>query len=127
MFLQLLANGVAVGCTYALVALGLGLVYNTTGIFHIAHGAVYTASAYAFYSFSRGLGLETAPSFLLGVGFGMLLGIGVEAVLYWPFYRRRASLTVVFIASLGVYILLVNLVAMLYGNETKILGCHSLE
>jgi len=122
MVLQLLANGIVTGCVYALVALGLGLIYNTTRIFHIAHGIVYTFSAYMFYTFVRSLGLNVLPSFLLGVISAVVLGIMIEAFLYWPFFKKRASLMIVFISSLGVYIFLVNLIAMLYGNETKVLS-----
>ncbi|MCZ6626124.1 MAG: hypothetical protein O7B35_18145 [Deltaproteobacteria bacterium] len=42
---QLLVNGLIAGSIYALVALGFGLIYSTTRIFHFAHGAVYTAGA----------------------------------------------------------------------------------
>lgn len=119
---QLLANGIVAGCMYGLVALGLGLIYNTTGIFHIAHGVVYTFSAYMFYTFARGLGLNLLLSFTLAVISAVTLGIMIEAFLYWPFFKRKSSLMVVFICSLGIYIFLVNLIAMLYGNETKVLS-----
>ena len=122
MVLQLLANGIVTGCVYALITLGLALVYNTTRIFHIAHGIVYTFSAYMFYTFARGLELNLFLSFLLGVISAVILGAAIEALLYWPFFRRGASLMVVFISSLGVYIFLVNFIAMLYGNETKVLS-----
>jgi branched-chain amino acid transport system permease protein len=120
--LQLLANGIVTGCVYALVALGFGLIYNTTKIFHIAHGIVYTGAAYVFYAFARGLGLDLAWSLVLALVFAILLGVSIEVFIYYPFYRKKASLGVVLIGSLGVYIFLVNFVAMLFGNETKILS-----
>ena len=40
---QLLVNGVVAGGIYALMALGFGVIYNATRIFHLAHGAVYVA------------------------------------------------------------------------------------
>ncbi len=122
MFLQLLVNGLVTGCAYALVALGLGLIYNTTKIFHVAHGVVYTASAYIFYTFARVLGLNVALSFLIGIGFAVILGVCIESFIYWPFFKKKASLSVILISSLGIYIFLVNLIAMIYGNETKILS-----
>ena len=119
MILQLLSNGLVAGCTYALVALGFGLIYNTTKIFHIAHGIVYTIAAYLFYTFAHGLSLNHVLSLLLALTFSTLLGIGVEAFIYYPFYRKKASLGVIIMASLGIYIFSVNSVAILYGNETK--------
>jgi len=122
MILQLLANGLVAGCVYSLVALGFGLIYNTTKIFHIAYGVVYIIAAYLFYTFARVLGLPLVMSFFLGLVFVILLGVAIEILIYFPFYQKRASLGVILVASLGAYILLVNLVAMLYGNETKILS-----
>ena len=122
MLLQLLANGIVAGCVYALVALGFGIIYNTTHIFHIAHGAVYTVGAYAFYSFARGLELNSFISFLLALFVTALLGILMDLVIYHPLTKRKASLGVFLISSLGIYIFLVNLIAMIYGNETKILS-----
>lgn len=121
MILQLLVNGLVAGCIYAMVALGFGLIYNTTKIFHIAHGIVYTAAAYLLYTFVDRLGLSFVWSFILALIFATLLGVCIEAFIYYPFYRRKASLSVVMIGSLGVYIFLVNFIAMLYGNETKVL------
>jgi branched-chain amino acid transport system permease protein len=122
MILQLLANGLVAGCIYALVALGFGLIYNTTRIFHIAHGIIYTVAAYILYTFVRGLGLRFVWSLLLALTFATILGVGVEVFIYYPFYRKKASVGVILIGSLGIYIFLVNFVAMLYGNETKILS-----
>lgn len=122
MILQLLINGLVTGCTYGLVALGFGLIYNTTRIFHIAHGIVYTAAAYLFYTFVRGVGLNFALSLLLALISATLLGICIEIFIYYPFHRKKASLGVILIGSLGVYIFLVNFIAMLYGNETKIIS-----
>lgn len=122
MVLQLLANGIAAGCTYALVALGFGLIYNTTRIFHLAHGAIYTATSYLFYLFFRVLGINPYLSFSSSLALCMLMGALMEVVIYHPLYRRGASPGVVLISSLGVYIFVVNLIAMLFGNETKILS-----
>ena len=120
MVLQLLANGIVTGCIYALVALGFGLIYNTTKIFHLAHGIVYTAASYFLYTFVKQLGLGFALGFLLALILATLLGVAIEVFVYYPFHRRKASLSVVMIGSLGIYIFLVNLIAMVYGNETKV-------
>jgi len=119
---QLLANGIVTGCVYALVALGFGLIYSTTRIFHVAHGAVYTAAAYAFYSFSRSLELDPYLSFTLSLVVAVLLGVAMEIVAYRPLFRRGASMGVFLISSLGIYIFVVNAIAMAYGNESKILS-----
>ena len=121
MILQLLANGIAAGCVYALVALGFGLIYNTTKIFHIAHGIVYTTTAYFLYTFVAVLGLSLTWGILLALTSAVLLSAGMEILIYYPFYRKRASLGAVLISSLGIYIFFSNLISMLYGSGTKVL------
>lgn len=121
MLLQLLANGFVNGCMYALMALGFALIYNTTKIFHVAHGAVYTAAAYACYVFAILLRWPVAVSLIGAVLFAALVGVLIELLLYAPLVRREASLLVALLSSLGLYVALVNLIALLFGNETKVL------
>jgi len=121
MLWQLLANGLVNGCLLAMTAFGFALIYNTTRIFHIAHGAIYTASAYLCYIFLVKLGWNNLLSIFLSLILTALMGVITELFVYAPLERRRASLSVALISSLGLYIVLVNLIAMLFGNETKVL------
>lgn len=121
MLWQLLANGFVNGCLFALTAFGFALIYNTTRIFHIAHGAIYTAAGYLCYIFLVQLGWGTPLAIIFALLLTALLGVLTELFVYAPLERRRASLLVALLSSLGLYIALVNLVAMLFGNETKVL------
>jgi branched-chain amino acid transport system permease protein len=120
MLAQLLANGFATACAYALIALGFGLIYYTSRIFHIAHGAIYTLSAYLFYTVYAIVGWPLLPSALLSVVMIGFVGVGVDLLIYRPLARRGASPLIMLLSSLGLYILLVNFIAMIYGNEVKI-------
>ena len=123
--IQFLANGLCSGAVYALVAVGFGLIFIGAKTFHIAHGAVYTAAAYTCYALLAGCSCPLAFAVAAGVGAGMLLGVLVECLVYYPLVdlRRRepASPMVVMISSLGAYIVVVNVIALLFGNETKLL------
>ena len=121
MTLQVIANGLISGCVYALIALGFGLIYKTTRVLHLAHGAVYTASAYAFYFFLIPLSLSPLLSVILALIIGIILGIATESFLYYPLYKQKAPFAISFIASMGIYLFLINFIAMLFGNEVKIL------
>lgn len=122
MLVQLLANGFVAGCGYAVVALGFGLIYNTTRTFHFAHGAVYALSAYLLYSFHILVRLPLAVALVLTAVLAALIGIGIDEALYRPLVKRGSSHLIQMLSSLGLYIVLVNVVAMLYGNETKVLS-----
>lgn len=130
MFVQILLNGLISGSLYALVALGFSLIYSSTRIFHIAHGAIYTASVYLFLAafllfdhlFSDGSSLTFIMSLLLSFLSVVVLSYLLEKVIYRPLLNRKTAPLVTFITSLGIYIIIVNLIALFFGNETKILS-----
>jgi branched-chain amino acid transport system permease protein len=109
--LQILLNGLIEGFAIAVLTLSFGMVYNTLRVFHFAFGALFLVAPYAYFA-----GLSWG-----GVLASAVLACIIEAVIYYPLYRRRASLAVSFISSLGVYIIVVNVVALLFGNDTKML------
>ena len=118
---QFIANGLCKGSIYAVVALGFGLIYTTSGVFHIAHGAVYTVAAYSLYCLLVFLKVPLLIAILSSVLVAATLGIFIELIVYRPLTKRKASGTVMMISSLGVYIVVVNLVALFLGNQSQIL------
>jgi branched-chain amino acid transport system permease protein len=119
---QLLANGLVTGCAYALVALGFALIYNTTRIFHLAHGAVYAVAAYLFYSFHVLWGLPLVGAALLTVVGAAVLGVLIDEVIHVPLDEQDSSMLIHLLSSLGLYIALVNIIAIFYGNQTKVMS-----
>ena len=119
LLIQLLVNGLILGGLYSLIALSFGLVYRSTRIFHIALGAVYTISAYGMY-------VGAKEDLLLGIAAGLtsaiLLSLLIEWMIYQPFVKKESSLGVILIASLGVYVFIVNLIALIFGNEVKVIS-----
>jgi len=118
---QLLANGFVTGCAYALVALGFAFVYNTTRIFHFAHGAVYALAAYVFYSLFVQWGVPlivAAPGTILLIA---IAGILIDELVHAPLDRQDASMLIHLLSSIGLYTVIVNGIALLYGNQTKVL------
>jgi len=118
--LQILCNGVIQGLLIALMAMGFSIVYNSTGILHVAQGAVYTLSPFLFLSLIHcGLGVTISLSgALLSV---VALSMLIERVNHWPLYKNNASSQVHFISSLGIYIILVQVIVLIWGNETRTL------
>lgn len=121
MLAQLLVNGLVNGCVLALMAVGFALIYNTTRIFHVAHGAVFVVGAYAYYLTSQRL-LWPEP-FAVGAALvaSALCGLAIEALAYAPLYRKQAPSTVCLLTSFGLYIAIINMVALVFGNEVQVL------
>lgn len=122
MLAQLLVNGIIMGCLYALIGLGFGLIYNTTRLFHFAHGALYTVAAYLFYLFSISVALPLWLAVILALLLTSFLAVILEKGIYYPFAKAGCSLLILMIASLALYIILVNFIALFFGNETKVLS-----
>ena len=119
--LQFLFNGLVTGSIYALVGLGFALVYNTTHIFHIVYGVIYTAAAYLFYCCLHSH-IGILPSIAFAVGGTALLGYAIEKTVYRPLHKKGFPLIIFIISSIGAMILLINVIALIWGNETKILN-----
>lgn len=126
MVIQLLVNGIATGCAYALIALGFSLIYNTARAFHFAHGAVYTLSAYMFYTFHSSLRISSPVGLVLALVLTALFGILIDELIYTPLVRRGSSLLVQLLSSLGLYIVTINCIALGYGNEARDIS-HGLQ
>ena len=78
--LQLIANGIAIGAIYALVALGLVLTYKATEVLNFAHGDVLMASAFVGWALIAGAGWPFWLAIPAVLAFAAALG--------WAWHRR---------------------------------------
>jgi len=118
---QLVLNGIIAGAIYALVALGFSVVYRTVRFFHFAHGVVYAVGAYAAYAAGQLFGtsgwLLGGAGWLLAIGVAGVLGVGIDRFVYRPLRGRKAPALILLIASFGVFILLQNLLQLVFGAQ----------
>lgn len=118
--MQFIANGMITGILYSLLAIGFALVYNTTKLFHIAAAAIYVFAAFMFYLFVSTFGLPLLVAALIAIVLTMGLSLFTELAVYRPLNSRKASNNVAMIASIGMMTVIVNLIAMFFGNDTKV-------
>lgn len=121
LILQLLVDGIVNGSHYALLGLGFSLIFGPTRITHFAFGPLYALAAYACWTAAVPLGLPLPIAVATGVACGAVSGAIVYRVLYRPFERRRSPSLVVLIASLGLFIVLENAIAIAFGSDTKVI------
>ncbi|MBU6188759.1 MAG: branched-chain amino acid ABC transporter permease [Betaproteobacteria bacterium] len=76
--LQLIANGIAIGAIYALVALGLVLTYKATEVLNFAHGDVLMASAFVGWALIAGAGWPFWLAIPVVLGFAAALGWAID-------------------------------------------------
>lgn len=120
MFWQFIINGIITGVLYSLLAIGFALVYNTTRVFHIAAAGIYVFAAYMFWMFAVTLHLPMLMAAIIAILLTMGLSLTTEVTVYRPLKNRKASLNVAMIASIGLMTVIVNTIAMFFGNETKV-------
>jgi branched-chain amino acid transport system permease protein len=117
--LQILINGLISGLLLSLVALGFHIIFKTTNIFHIAHGALYVIGAYICYWLIPILGLISGLFCALASVF--ILGMIIELIVYKPISKKSNNQNIALISSLAVYLIIINLIAIIAGNEIIIL------
>jgi branched-chain amino acid transport system permease protein len=97
-WLQALANGVALGWLYVLMALGLTLIVSIMGILQLAHGEIYMMGAFVAYYVARaGLGLY--PAILVSMVVMGLFGVMLERTLFRPHPGRDIVLSSIVIST----------------------------
>ena len=116
---QIIANIVILWASISLIALGFSLIYQTTRFFHFAHAAVFTAGAYFTYLFAKLLGMPFWFSFVLAVALSAILCCLMEIAIYRPLRKKGANELILLLASLGIYIVLQNIISMVFGDEAK--------
>ncbi len=81
-FLNLVLSGLVTGAIYSIMAAGIVLTYQTSGIFNFAHGAVAFTCAYFYYQLHVGQNMPIVPSLVISVFiFAPLLGLLLDKVL----------------------------------------------
>jgi branched-chain amino acid transport system permease protein len=130
--LQKLLNGLSIGSVYAIFALGYTLVYSILGIINLAHGAVFTLGAYLTYALIGGsfgfngllanaslpIQLPFAVALILGSALAGLVGVAIERLAFLPLRQRGSDPLLTVVSSLGVGVVIVNLIQYLVGAES---------
>ena len=116
---QLAFEGVRFGLLIALGALGLSLIYGTTGLTNFAHGEIITFGALATYTLNAGLGMPLLLAAILGVILTALFGAFQNRGLWKPLRKRGTGLIAMMIVSIGLAILLRNLFLFFYGGDKQ--------
>ena len=116
---QLLINTFIVSSIYILLGFSFALSYNTARFINFAHGVVYAWGAYLAYLMASILGLPLILAIPIAIVGTAILGMGIEIGVYKPLRKKKVSPLILLISSLGVYIVLQNVISLLFGDDTK--------
>jgi branched-chain amino acid transport system permease protein len=118
--LDLAINGLIIGTFYALMAIGLSLIFGILKVVNFAHGEFYMVGAYAYTLSALMLGLSPWASLPLALLVGVIVGLVVERLLMRPLYAGYTSWGLMrdeyaVIVTFGLSLLLINLVDKIIG------------
>lgn len=116
---QQLANGIALGSVYALFAIAFALILARMGILNVAHGTFATWGAIASYWLVTEQGVNFWAAAAVGIVCAGLLGVLADTLAFEPLRRREAGMFAPIIASIGVWIILLNLAENVLGPTTQ--------
>jgi len=114
---QLAFEGLNLGLIIALAAMGLSLIFGTTGLTNFAHGELLTLGALIAYFFNVTVGLHLIPAAIIAVILGGVLGYAQDRFFWGRLRKRGTSLIAMMIISIGLALFLRNLFLFLFGGE----------
>ena len=111
----LILSGIANGSIYAVVALGLTLIYRSTRVLNFAHGEIFTLGAYLGYTFYRLWNFPYAVALGATLACGLVIGLLLERVSRRPL--AAGSLISVVLATIGIGSALKGLARLLWRDD----------
>jgi branched-chain amino acid transport system permease protein len=121
--LNLTVSGIKFGLIVALAAVGLSLVFGTTGLINFAHGELVTFGAliawYVNASGGSGPGVSLLFAGVVGVIAGGLLGGGLELGLWRPLRRRRTGTIALIVVSIGLALFLRHIYLVIFKGNPR--------
>jgi branched-chain amino acid transport system permease protein len=112
LYIELLIQGLIYGCMYAMIAVGLTLVYGLLRILHVAHAGLFALGGYVglLVTNSTGSLLLAMPLAAAVVG---VLGMVIYRLCYQPILHKPPY--VALIASIGLFIAMEELIRLIFG------------
>ena len=112
-----LLNGLTTGAVYALIALGLTLIYGVLHIINFAHGAALMLALYGVYFLKEWLGLDPYLALPLVVPAMFVLGYGLQRVVINRASHGRDEN--ILLVTLGLSIVMENLALLFFKSDTR--------
>lgn len=112
-------NGLNFGLLLALAAIGLSLIFGTTGLSNFAHAELITFGGLMVLTFGVDLALPIGLAILIAILLSAALGWTLDATIWKPLRRRRVGLIPLMIVSIGLSLTMRYIYQMFYGGSTQ--------
>jgi len=118
LFIQQLADGLALGLVYAVVAVGFSLVFGILRLINFSHGAVYAFGAHIAFFFV-GIHVGPIPAIILATIVSGLLGVLIDKFALAPLRKKRSVPIAALVTTLGISIIIQNMLVVVFGSHRK--------
>ena len=115
--LQHLVNALILGSTYALLGIGLKLIFGIMRVVNFTHGELYALGAYAVFFLEVSLGVNFFLALVLAVIVGCAVGAAIEFVLLRPLLDADIDTTM--LVMIGAWIVMQNTELLYWGGVSK--------
>lgn len=119
MFLQQLVNGLTLGSTYAVIAIGYTLVFGVLTIINMAHGEIFMFGAFIGLMLVTQAGCNLFVALIGAMVGGAVLGFLLEFFALRPLRRRKVTHLAPLISTIGVSIFLESVALEVWGPQTQ--------
>jgi branched-chain amino acid transport system permease protein len=117
--IQLFVDGLRFGLLIAMCAVGLSLIYGTTGLTNFAHGELVTIGAVVAWFINVEGGVPLIAATLIAIVVGGAVGALNELALWRPLRRRGTGLIAALVVSIGLSLMLRYLIQIVYGGRSN--------
>lgn len=116
---QVIANGVYLGSQYAMIALGLTLIFALMNVLNFAHGQMYVIGGFVTYTFYGQFGLPFVLALMMSCVTLAVLGALIEKFLFGPVIRRSAREESTMLLAAGLAFLLDAVILLVFGEKQR--------
>lgn len=115
--LQHLVNALILGSTYALLGIGLTLIFGIMRVVNFTHGELYSLGAYAVFFLEASMGVNFFAALIIAVLAGCVVGAVIELLLLRPL--QGADIDTTMIVMIGAWIFMQNGELLYWGGVSK--------
>ena len=116
---QVVANGIYLGSQYAMIALGLTLIFALMNVLNFAHGQMYVIGGFVTYTFYGQFQMPFLLALLMSCLTLTVLGALIEKYLFGPVIRRSAREESTMLLAAGIAFLLDAVILLVFGEKQR--------
>lgn len=116
---QILANGLYLGAQYALIALGLTLIFSLMNVLNFAHGQMYVLGGFVTYTVVAQFGLPFIVGLVASAVVLAIVGAGVERFLFRPVVARSKREESTMLLAAGIAFFLDAVILLVFGEKQR--------